>query len=1045
MSRTIQSLGPSPPNANRTLTFGSDWSKFDQAFPDRGFPWQYRGTGATSYTPQESGQQTTQNEEGQYYIKQHELLGQSAAPNWINGKPWSVNDDGNLLLRAIPTPAAYENIAYVVLNGFEVVSSTSNEIRVKGQNYYDRAAQASRVGINKHERGLYTGQPLRVKAGNSVYDITNIIDEAGATDPSSGTTFHRIQISGSLSSQPVAGNYVNVLRPTEYVSGMFTSRGTFAQQKGSWEARVKFQSGKGAFAAVWNWPNYHEWFSGDPATERKFLTGDKSVEIDMGECLGHAPDIWYHNAHQPSPYDPTLPDLNGGKTLRDFVTHKGLTPLNTPAGWTGDFIQQHQVLIDPSSADYIDGGSDWITIRWDHYTDNTSAWFVKRDDWTDFRRIADMHMSPHAYNGVIDERCWFLNNACKSAFNYEQERNDANYPRFTSTVPSSYDFEIDYLRVYQWDGETNGGSGLPDQSGIYPTGLGATPGNGSGATSGNGTGTTFGSGTTPIVGAAVSARGYNPLLGQGIRFSPGLIAGQHKYELQDPDLADKGTFIWDDYGTDATLVSGDRGPTLVLDVAAVTSVTPRLVRFVLDDVFTSPILAGNNTTLAGTTHTFTWQDPSPEPGTSYELFVDGSSIGTTSDKSLAVSGLPDDGSTLTVQVDAISASGTLSSTITVTAFTASQYVSLDVPASEASFTARDSSNNIVTQFTAGETYTVDVLWEDSNGDYAGSSLFITMDVDVGSEVFSERLSGTNKNRYIYTPPSTVSSTQQATFTWGRYDDSSQTTSQNASVTVSVVQGASTIETLNTPPLRAYGAWQASDWDATISPLPRIYSGEHQFIKTFDSGGDRKFEIKLVPSSIGSARVDMQARLPANRAGYRSTETMRFMPGFDFGRNQKAAKISTAGLGMQSPTLTRTPGGSDNANDGFMLRTMYAGSPSLPAKFAGYYYGADKVSTFGNSGEYLYMDQFAAIQTEVDYTIVKEVILNSDFNTSDGEIRIWVDGVLGYEATNRRILSAGNLDALWVLYFTVFWGGNSIDFAGNTTSYIQYGIPTYEAL
>ena len=75
---------------------------------------------------------------------------------------------------------------------------------------------------------------------------------------------------------------------------------------------------------------------------------------------------------------------------------------------------------------------------------------------------------------------------------------------------------------------------------------------------------------------------YRPTLGQGIRFSQGLVAGQHKYELQDPTLADTGTFIFDDYGADATLVSGERGPTLILDVAPVAVDTPRRVRFELD-------------------------------------------------------------------------------------------------------------------------------------------------------------------------------------------------------------------------------------------------------------------------------------------------------------------------------------------------------------------------------------------------------------------------------------------------------------------------------
>lgn len=490
MSREINSLGEELPDLERFLTIDTgDWSTFDEMFPQRGFPWQYRGVDPTSWVPQESGQQTTQNEEQQYYIKQHELLSaSSAAPQWVDGKPWHVNDDDNLILRAIRTPEAYKNIAYVVLNGYEVVSSTNNEIRVKGQGYYDRASQAGRVGINKHERGLYTGEPLRVKVGNTVFDVANIIDEWGPNDPTqaelqAGTdpndstqwvTYHRIQVVGTISQQPSAGNYVNVLRPTEWLSGIFTSQFTFGQKYGRFSMRVKFPVGIGAFAAVWSWAMYLEWQS------NQFRTGDKGPEVDFGECLGHAPDIWYHNAHQPDPYlgkMATRPDGSTYRTMKGYVQDKGLSPLHpTEPGWTGDQIQQHQVLIDPSSPDYINGATEFITIVWDNYVDNTAAWFVKGDNWQTPRMVSNMHMSPNTFNGILDERMWICNNAVKGSFNYEQERNDANYPRLNNTTPDIYDFEIDYLRCEQWTGRPAGGSGINDLLGKYPNGMGPVPG-----------------------------------------------------------------------------------------------------------------------------------------------------------------------------------------------------------------------------------------------------------------------------------------------------------------------------------------------------------------------------------------------------------------------------------------------------------------------------------------------------------------------------------------------------------------------------------------
>lgn len=246
---------------------------------------------------------------------------------------------------------------------------------------------------------------------------------------------------------------------------------------------------------------------------------------------------------------------------------------------------------------------------------------------------------------------------------------------------------------------------------------------------------------------------------------------------------------------------------------------------------------------------------------------------------------------------------------------------------------------------------------------------------------------------------------------------------------------------------AYGSWTAADWDAFFSPLPRVYSEGEGNVSAKSEGGERVLEMKLTPSSIGSERNNVQAFLPGNRQGYESTERIRLVPGFSFGGNQIAAKIGLAGLSMQSQTLGRVPGGGDSASDGFSLRTMYqdpSPSDSNP-KIAGYYYGADKVATYGTTGEYLYLNNPPDLVPGVWYEIKKQVILNSDFNTSDGEIRIWIDGVLQYESTNRRILSSGDMDKQWVIQGETFWGGNTSAYSGSNESYVQYGAPVYKPL
>lgn len=122
----------------------------------------------------------------------------------------------------------------------------------------------------------------------------------------------------------------------------------------------------------------------------------------------------------------------------------------------------------------------------------------------------------------------------------------------------------------------------------------------------------------------------------------------------------------------------------------------------------------------------------------------------------------------------------------------SAYQVFDVAAAQAGFEVRefvgndptDSSGNLVTELTPGWQYRIVAPWVDSDGNYAGASgPIIFMDVDVGSEVFSQRDGSTNNNIYIYTAPNDSTSDEPVTFTWGKHDDSSQTTSQLASVTM----------------------------------------------------------------------------------------------------------------------------------------------------------------------------------------------------------------------------------------------------------------------
>ena len=119
---------------------------------------------------------------------------------------------------------------------------------------------------------------------------------------------------------------------------------------------------------------------------------------------------------------------------------------------------------------------------------------------------------------------------------------------------------VDYLRIWSVDGENavfRGANSQGDSGGAQDA--------------------------TPVTGVVTQSAVDTT---QGIRFAPGLVAGEHRYELKDPSLANTGTFNYSDYGADAILISGERGPTLRLQVSAVEDNTSRVVTFELDDIET---------------------------------------------------------------------------------------------------------------------------------------------------------------------------------------------------------------------------------------------------------------------------------------------------------------------------------------------------------------------------------------------------------------------------------------------------------------------------
>lgn len=480
MSREINSLqNVSPPDHPRIATLRqvfADGLNRD-IWVDDGFFWHYQNhTAAGAYIPQPSGQQTIINGEEQYYLKRHEITG--SVSHWPNNEPWFIRGN-SLVLSAVPLSDApqYNDIAWGVVQGYVVIRSTSNTVTVAGRSYYDRRVPGSRWGVDRY---LTDNHSLRIVSNNDVYDVTSISNDTVDPDGTSGPTEHTITISGTFSTQPNQSQSVNVLRQQKYVSGCITPRGMFQQKYGTFKIRCKLPKGQGTFAAPWLYVP----FFGFAGTEN-IDEDDKRLEVDFIEALGHATDIAYHNLHSPGL------NLDGFFSSNTALDHSNATP--STAGWTGQEIQQHQVLIDPAHADYYDAGAEFIDYQFEWYPPadknnpygpssvpgkigNTCELYVKRDAWSTPRRVYQSYMSPVSFNDVLDHLMPQFNMAMESNFNYDQEINDASYPRLTGTTAAPWEFEIETFEVFQWPGEVAGGAGIHDAQGKYPQGFTPTPG-----------------------------------------------------------------------------------------------------------------------------------------------------------------------------------------------------------------------------------------------------------------------------------------------------------------------------------------------------------------------------------------------------------------------------------------------------------------------------------------------------------------------------------------------------------------------------------------
>lgn len=409
------------------LTFDSGFERGidTRLWPETAYPW--------IEDDPEYGQQLVINEERQFYVTRRDLV-----PNQPY-RPWFVNEAGHLVLRCIPTPERYRHLACGVLDRYTIIDldAKKRRVTVAGNPWQDPYTGERFVGINRYLRNNLnkTGYGF-VCIGDNLKRLMYLrIEKETAVDPlvSDGVgTAHTFEIIDDIPNPETIKlgiTKMTLLRHLPYLSGSLSTRGAFAQTYGSWHIRMRMPAGRGTLAGALTWPCYSKEHA------HKIALADKSIGINLLEQPGHS-TVQYHSIYTPSHIEKEVRE----SLLPDAFVH----PNKRDAP-----VLHHTVDIDPAHPHYIDARTDWIEVMWDWYPDNTCAWFVKRGD--EFLETARSPMSARQQAPI--PRMIVLKNAFDSWFNHTREQVDSNrHSAIDLATPPPWDFEVDFVRAFQWEG-----------------------------------------------------------------------------------------------------------------------------------------------------------------------------------------------------------------------------------------------------------------------------------------------------------------------------------------------------------------------------------------------------------------------------------------------------------------------------------------------------------------------------------------------------------------------------------------------------------------
>lgn len=204
-----------------------------------------------------------------------------------------------------------------------------------------------------------------------------------------------------------------------------------------------------------------------------------------------------------------------------------------------------------------------------------------------------------------------------------------------------------------------------------------------------------------------------------------------------------------------------------------------------------------------------------------------------------------------------------------------------------------------------------------------------------------------------------------------------------------------------------GQFDATDWASLVSPRSSIFwEANGTSVATVESiGGRRALGCRLSPTPSPSTRMGAGATLAPSQT-YRTVQSCYFDPNFDWGGSNEGGKLGI-GLGGGS-----RPAGGLPKQDGFTSRTMWRTGGSLYE----YVYDAD------TSGYGTYIPLNVTAPRGEYFEIAREITMNSSAGVADGKLKVWYNGDLKINQSNRKWFGSGSpvIDAL--ILFT-FHGGN----------------------